>query len=199
MRDLQEGQTQARPGRCATHPAAGAVGECDVCGRPLCVSCAVPVRGVMVGRECLSTVLEDAPDQEGIPSPVRSLGGRLALAGFALVVAVSALPWSRFGDNSRFFGAWTAHWSLIAALAGVMGLAFSLTVRRRPLDPRIEAAVYACLGVVVAVAAVIQHRRPPILSEATFWPWVAVLGGVLAVLGSIRRMTAVLEARRSNS
>jgi len=150
----------------------------------------------MVGRECLSTVLEDAPPQERIPSPVRPLGGRLALAGFAVVVAVSALPWSRFGDTSRYFGAWAPHWSLVAALAGVIGLAFSLYVRRRPLDPRVEAAVYAFLGVVIAVAAVIQHRRPPILSEATFWPWVAVLGASLAVLGAIRKIKAVLESRR---
>lgn len=153
----------------------------------------------MVGRECLSTILEDAPPQEGIPSPVRPVGGRLALAGFAVVVAVSALPWSRFGDSSRYFGAWTPHWSVIAALAGVIGLTFSLFVRRRPLDPRVEAAVYAFLGVVIVVAAVIQHRRPPILSEATFWPWVAVLGGSLAVLGGVRKIKAVLEARRANS
>jgi hypothetical protein len=196
MRDLQEGQTQARPGRCATHPAAGAVGECDVCGQPLCVSCAVPVRGVMVGRECLSTVLQDAPPQEAVASPVRPVGGLLALTGFALVVAVSALPWSRFGDSSNYFGAWTPHWSLIAPVAGVIGLTFSWFVRRRPLDPRVEAAVYAFLGVVIVVAAVIQHRRPPILSEATFWPLVAVLGGTLAVLGGARKFKAVLEARR---
>jgi drug/metabolite transporter (DMT)-like permease len=132
----------------------------------------------------------------GIPSPVRPVGGRLALAGFAVVVVVSVLPWSRFGDSSRYFGAWTPHWSVIAALAGVIGLAFSLFVRRRPLDPRVEAAVYAFLGTVIVVAAVIQHRRPPILSEATFWPWVAVLGGSLAVLGAIRKTKAVLETRR---
>ena len=31
--------------RCATHPSRNTVGICDVCGRPLCVECAVPVRG----------------------------------------------------------------------------------------------------------------------------------------------------------
>jgi hypothetical protein len=169
-----------------------------VCGRPLCVSCAVPVRGSIVGRECLSTVLEDAPGPERIPSPVRRLGGRLAMAGFGLVVLVSLLPWSRFGDSSRYLGAWTPHWSLIAAMAGLAGFAFSVIIMYRPLDPRLEAAVFACLGSLIAAAAVIQHRHPPILSEATFWPWVAFLGGTLAVLGAIRKAKAVLEARRSS-
>jgi hypothetical protein len=153
---------------------------------------------VIVGRECLAAILEDAPPAERIPSPVRPVGGRLALIGFALVVMVSVLPWSRFGDSSRYFGAWILGWSLIAASSGVIGLAFALIVARRPLDPRIEAAVYGFLGLLIVIAAVIHNRRPPILSEATFWPWLAVVGGALVVLGSIRRTTAVLEARRSD-
>jgi len=121
----------------------------------------------------------------------------VALVGFALAAVVTLLPWSRFGDSSRYLGAWTLHWSLIAALAGVGGLAFAVFVRYRPLDPRIEAAAYGLLGLVVSVAAAIQHRHPPILSEATYWPWVAVLGGMLAILGAVLRTTAVLEARRA--
>jgi drug/metabolite transporter (DMT)-like permease len=104
------------------------------------------------------------------------------------VVVTSLLPWSRFGDNSRYLGAWTLHWSLIAALAGVLGFAFAVFVRYRPLDPRAEAAAYGLLGLLIVIAAAIQHRHPPILSEATFWPWVAVLGGALAVLGGVLRM-----------
>jgi hypothetical protein len=199
VRELQESQAQVRPGRCATHPAAASVGSCDACGRSLCVACAIPVRGALVGRECLGAVLADAPPGEGLPSPPRPRGGRLALIGFGLVVVTSLLPWSRFGDNSRYLGAWTLHWSLIAALAGVLGFAFAVFVRYRPLDPRAEAAAYGLLGLLIVIAAAIQHRHPPILSEATFWPWVAVLGGALAVLGGVLRMGAVLEARRANS
>ncbi len=170
---------------------------CDVCARPLCVACAIPVRGAIVGRECLPAVLEDAPPAERVPNPIRPRGGKVALVGFALAAVVTLLPWSRFGDSSRYLGAWTLHWSLIAALAGVGGLAFAVFVRYRPLDPRIEAAAYGLLGLVVSVAAAIQHRHPPILSEATYWPWVAVLGGMLAILGAVLRTTAVLEARRA--
>jgi hypothetical protein len=199
VRDLQEGHIQARPGRCATHPAATSVGVCDVCGRSLCVACAVPVRGTIVGRECLASVLEDAPPTDDVPSPIRPRGGKLALAGFGLAVAVSLLPWSRFGDSSRYLGAWTPHWSLIAAIAAVCGLAFAVFVTYRPRDPRIEATVYGLLGLLIAVAAFIQHRHPPILSEATYWPWVAVLGGILAVAGAVLKTTAVLEVGRANS
>lgn len=199
MRDLQESQTQARPGRCATHPNAASVGVCDVCGRSLCVACAVPIRGAIVGRECVSAVLTDPPPAERVPSPVRPRGAKIALIGFALVVIVSLLPWSRFGDSSRYLGAWTPHWSLVAALAGVVGFVFALLVSYRPLDPRLEAAVYGALGALVGIAALTQHRHPPILSEATYWPWVAALGGALAVVGAILRTMAVLEARRANS
>ena len=170
-----------------------------MCGRSLCVACAVPVRGTMVGRECLAAVLHDVPIPDRVPSPIRPRGGALALAGFALVVVVSLLPWSRFGDSSRYLGAWTPHWSMIAALAGVVGFGFALVVRYRPQDPRLEAGVYGALGLLVAVAAALQHRHPPILSEATYWPWVAILGGLLALLGATLKMAAILAASRSNS
>jgi hypothetical protein len=150
----------------------------------------------MVGRECLAAVLEDAPPPERVPSPIRPRGGNVALVGFGLAAVVTVLPWSRFGDSSRYLGAWTLHWSLIAAIAGVAGFAFAVFVRYRPLDPRLEVAAYGLLGLVVVVAAATQHRHPPILSEATFWPWVAVLGGMLGILGAVLKATAVLEARR---
>jgi hypothetical protein len=197
VRELKEGQTQARPGRCATHPGAASVGSCDVCGRSLCVACATPVRGAIVGRECLAAVLEDAPPADPVLNPIQPRGGKLALIGFAVVVLSSLFPWSRFGDSSRYLGAWTPHWSLIAALAGVLGLALAVFVLKRPLDPRLEAAPYGILGLLIVVAAAIQHRHPPILSEATHWPWVAVLGGTMAVLGSVLKVTAVLQARRA--
>jgi len=56
--------------------------------------------------------------------------------------------------------------------------------------------VYGVLGPLIAVAAFIQHRHPPILSEATYWPWVAVLGGILAVVGAVLKTIAVLEVGR---
>ena len=196
MREPQEGQTQARPGRCSLHPAATSVGACDVCGRPLCLACAVPVRGALVGRECLGAVLEDVPPVEPFPSPIRPRGGRVALVGFGLVVLTSLLPWSRFGDSSRYLGAWTFDVSLIAAVAGVVGLAIALLALYRPVDSRVEAGAFVLLGLSVVVSAAFQYRNPPILSEATHWPLVAALGGTLAIVAGLVRMKAVLAARR---
>jgi hypothetical protein len=186
-----------RPGRCAVHPAAPAVGACEVCGRELCLTCAVPVRGTLVGPECLSSVVEEARAEEPVPVPAIRAGDRLALAGFVVVVVVSAFPWYRFGEGPRLFGAWGLHWSLVAAVAGVGGVVIAVAARRRPFDPRLEAALYALLGLVVAGASVLQHQRPPVLSEATSWPWVAAAGGGAAVVGAGRKAAALSRARRS--
>ena len=48
--------------RCATHPGRPMAASCERCGRALCIGCAVPVRGVAYGPECLGEILgEDAP------------------------------------------------------------------------------------------------------------------------------------------
>src|SRR6476661_9740002 len=75
----------AKKGRCSIHSGEDSVAACDVCGRAVCIACAIPVRGSVVGQECLSEVLEDpppAPDPPGPPPRARAI----ALAGFILVV-----------------------------------------------------------------------------------------------------------------
>jgi hypothetical protein len=191
-----EGQTSARPGRCANHPAVARVGVCDVCARPLCLACAVPVRGRVIGPECLSTVLVDDPPLIHVPGPIPPGGERLAFAGFAIVLVVSVLPWSRFGASSRFFGAWTLHWSLVAGLAALLGVLLIGFDRYRPIDPRIGTAALLLLGVVSGVAAFLYHRHPPLLSESTDWPLVAIAGAGLAVLGALIRLFALVKAGR---
>jgi hypothetical protein len=184
----------ARAGRCANHPDVPRVADCDVCGRPLCLACAVPVRGQVVGPECIATLVHDAPSHPPDPPPRR--GDGLALAGFALVLAVSVLPWSRFGDSSRLLGAWSVHWSLLSAVAAVAGLLVTLRVRRRPVEPILVATCYITLGALVVVGAMFQHHHPPLLSEATLWPWVAALGGIAAVAGGTLRAGAVASLHR---
>jgi len=117
--------------------------------------------------------------------------------GFALVVVLSAFPWSRFGDSSRYFGAWSLHWSLLAAVAGFGGLAAALIGRYRSIDPRVETAAFAFFAVVVALAAVLHYRRPPLLSDATIWPLLAVAAAALAAAGAAVKLFALLSIRRS--
>src|SRR5439155_12398399 len=108
---MAEERVAARPGRCAYHPGVAQAATCDLCGRPLCLACAVPVRGAPVGPECLPKVLDDAQPGPPPTAPVLPRSDVLAIGGFALVLVMSILPWSRFGDQSRLFGAWTPHWS----------------------------------------------------------------------------------------
>src|SRR5437660_4956906 len=158
--DTTEAPTAARPGRCANHPAVAGIGACELCGRWLCVACAVPVRGRVIGPECLASVVEDAPPLPAIPSVPLRRGDGLAIAGFALVTALSIFPWSRFGESSNLWGAWRLAWSLPAVLAGALGLMFALAVWRRPIDQIVETVVYAALALVVAVTALLHHHHP---------------------------------------
>ena len=140
----------ARPGRCANHPSVAMVGTCERCGRSVCSACAIPVRGTLIGPECLGAILDEAPSVTPPSLAVPATGDRVAVAGFALVVLISMFPWSRFGDSSRYLGAWTLHWSLAASLAGVAGLVFALFAWRRPPPPLLVVAVEGTLGFIVA-------------------------------------------------
>ncbi len=167
-----------------------------MCGRAMCIACAVLVRGSLVGSECLSAILEDAPAPDSQPGPVRSRGDWLALAGFGSVVVLSVFPWSRF-NHSGFFDAWRVQWSLAAVVAAVVGLATTLGARRVHVDPRLVALILAVLALVMGGAAFLAHRRPPPLAEASSATWLAVIGAVLALIGAARKAIAGLRTRRS--
>ena len=185
-----------RPGRCANHPATASVAACELCGRALCIGCAVPVRGRVIGPECLGSVLENAPPPSPPPLAVERRGDWLAIAGFGLVTVLSIFPWSRFGDSSHLFGAWSLHWSLVATVAAVVGLGFGLFVRRRPTDALTEACVYGGLGLIVAGAALLHHHHPPPLAAGSDVPWLAVAGGALALVGAGWKATSRVKGLR---
>ena len=188
--------TTTRTSRCANHPGEAGIAACELCGRWLCVACAVPVRGRVIGPECLASVVEDAPPLPAIPSVPLRRGDGLAIAGFALVTALSIFPWSRFGESSNLWGAWRLAWSLPAVLAGVLGLMFALAVWQRPIDQIVETVVYAALALVVAVTALLHHHHPPPLTVGSAVPWLAVLGAILALAGALVKGTALLRAGR---
>jgi len=189
--------SSVRAGRCASHPGAPSIGPCDLCGRSLCVTCAVPVRGALIGPECLSTVLDEVPgDPTPLPLEPRR-GDRVAIAGFALVAVLSIFPWSRFGDASRFLGAWSPHWSLVASSAGLLGLALAAWFHRRPIDPMLEAIAYAALAILVVVASLRHYEHPPPLSVGSPVPVLAALAGGLALIGAGLKAAGIVEARRS--
>lgn len=192
MRETEEGteRSAARPGRCSSHPTLPSIATCDVCERSLCLACALPVRGRVVGPECLSALVEDVPPRAA-PVPSRPKGDLLIVTGFALVLVLSIWPWARVGAASGYGEAWTVHWSLLAVGAAALGLVAFLAMRRRAVDPRVVTAVVVLFSAAVAVGAVLHAAHPPTLSRANV-PWVlAVAGAAVAFVGAVWRALAL--------
>lgn len=183
--------------RCANHPSRLTVGTCELCGRPLCVECAVPVRGRVLGTECLSEVLgEDTPTS--IPprtwrrnrSPIdRAIGAFLAVA-----VLVTLLPWTRFGTGSGFAGAWAIdrRWSMLAAFGAVLTLVAWLGPGRRPAVARAAATLG---GAVIAVGSLLAALNPPPFTKPALAPWIGLVAGVTVMGASIRARVSSTASR----
>jgi hypothetical protein len=165
--------------RCETHPGSPSVARCARCGRTLCIACAVPVRGAVLGPECLP------PDvaAEALQEPARRapMPRWWAVTGAALIVLVgtTVLPWTRFGLASGWFGAWglPPRWSLLAAIAGA--LALTIWVSRR-YPGRAASGVVVLLSVAAGAGAELAILNPPPFTKATLAPWVAVASAAIA-------------------
>jgi hypothetical protein len=155
----------------------------------------VPIRGAVYGPECIPEVLEDVPGPIEPPAVVLPRGDLLAMLGFGAIVALSVLPWSRFGDASGALQAWVGHWSLVAVAAGLVGLAASAAFLRRPKDPRLEILVYLVLAGVAATAAYLHHGHPPPLSSPTGTPLFAMAAAALVAVAAALKWAAMLRAR----
>jgi hypothetical protein len=174
--------------RCETHPGAPSVARCDRCDRALCVSCAVPVRGRILGPECLAEALgPDAPVRPLPPALERPGMGLVGIA-FAAAVLVTLLPWTRFGHASGPLDAWRwARWSLVAAIAAAVGLLLWAVQWWRPRIVDHAAAVgLGCLGGIVAAAGVLAALFPPSLTKGTLVPWLEAFAGLAAAAAAIR-------------
>ena len=167
-------------GRCETHPGAPAVAACDGCGRALCIVCAVPVRGRVLGHECLPADAKSPNGDEPLRPP-RPGASRIVLgSGFGVALLATALRWTRFGEAARPFGAWAwdPRWSMLAAAAALAGSAIWVVGRRR--GGRTWSVLLAGLGAAVAVGSLLSILNPPPFTKAAVWPWVSLAGGILA-------------------
>lgn len=129
------------------------------------------------------------------PEPKVAAANVLTMAGFGLVLVLSVLPWSRFGDASGLFEAWTVHWSLLAASAGTVGFVAAVGFWRWPRDPRVEVAVCLPLAALVIVGAGLHRLHPPSLSSASAVPLLAVGAGLVAVAGAGFEAAGMLRTR----
>lgn len=187
MSDVREVR---RPTRCNHHLTVPAVTTCDACGEDLCIGCAVPVRGRVLGPGCLADELhEDAP-----APPVRRDLGRAVVDGAILAALLgTTLPWSGFGLGSGPMGAWglDPRWSLIAAWVAAATSASLVAARRlghRP-TPAVDRLASVGAGVVAAAAALALLLPPPFTSRSV-GPWWTCAAAAAAVLAESRRRGA---------
>jgi hypothetical protein len=167
------------------HPSRAAVARCSVCEEPVCLACAVPVRGRAIGPECLATELGDpalvVPPE---PAPPRT-GSFAALVGATLSVVATFGPWTRTGAGDRLLGAWvpSVRWSTVAAAAAVVLLAAAWWFRAN--GTRTSATLVVVAGGVVAAASVLAIALPPTFQAASWGPWLGAVGGSIAVVGTL--------------
>ena len=149
----------------------------------MCIACAVPVRGGVVGPECLGRVLgPDVPDdpelQPGRPRrlPLPAVGG-----GFLAAFLASAIPWTNAVTSSHvrgLFGSFQlspASWALLTAIASAAGLLGWVALALRPglVRPSVL-VVMAALGAAGAVGALLFVTFPPFATHPWLGPWVAL-------------------------
>ncbi|MGH2680893.1 MAG: B-box zinc finger protein [Actinomycetota bacterium] len=179
--------------RCAHHPGRAAVARCSVCDEPICLACAVPVRGRVLGPGCLATELGD-PALVATPNPAPAPAGSWgAVAGAVLAVAATVAPWTRTGAGDRLFGAWvpSLRWSMLAAVAAVALLPAAWWLRAR--GSRNASLLLMIVGTAVAVGSALAIAFPPTFQAAAWGPWLALAGGAIATIGAIAN--AVIERR----
>jgi hypothetical protein len=183
--------------RCDLHPASLSVARCDGCGRPLCLACAVPVRGRVLGVECLEEALGPGLPTDVLPTTERwTLPWAIVGLAFAVAASATVLPWTRFGEGSHPFGAWgrTAQWSVVAGIAAALGLAVWLTMRGLRIRPHPPwAMVESVLGAVVTVGATLATLRPPPFTRPWLGPWVALPAGIVACAAALATMVRARE------
>jgi lysylphosphatidylglycerol synthetase-like protein (DUF2156 family) len=150
----------------------------------MCLPCATPVRGSAYGVECLASVL--GPDVAAAAAPpARAPDARprgVARIAFAVAVAATILPWSRFGPGSEAFGAWSraGRWSVAAAVAAVLGLVVTFAQRSNRLRAPGWDVAAALLGAGVAVGSMLAVVYPAAFSRPWLGPWIASAAGAIA-------------------
>jgi hypothetical protein len=176
--------------RCTVHTDRPSVARCDSCGRPACLSCAVPFRGRILCQECASRELGAPPPAEPIlPRPSRRLDVVVAVV-LAIGVVGTVAPWHRAGPLTGMLSAWRPGpqpWPLLASLTLVaalppVGVLLLSASRARPAT-----MAFTVLAGVSAAAAGVALAAAPDYTSPTAAPFVVLASAALAaVLGVVR-------------
>jgi hypothetical protein len=141
-----------------------------------------------LGPECLEAAIGPDPSLPEIPQRDPGRRARIATAvAFAVAVIATSLPWSRFGAGSDAFGAWsdTLAWSMVAAVAAVVGVGISLAGVFTRRAPAVRDLLAALAGLTVAAACVLALLRPRPFTSPWLGPWVALGAGFAATIAAI--------------
>jgi hypothetical protein len=165
--------------RCEEHPGSPSVARCARCGRTLCIACAVPVRGTVLGPECRPPEVAAEARADGVRRTPMPVWWRATGAALVILVGATAFPWTRFGTASGWFGAWGTplRWSTVTAVASLLAL-LAWLVRRRPGGWAGWAV--AMLSAAAVLGAELAVLNPPPFTRASPAPLVALVAGVAA-------------------
>jgi hypothetical protein len=191
-----DGREAAAHERCIHHPSRTAVARCGACDEPVCLACAVPVRGRVLGPECLASELGD-PAITTPPEPDRAVAGTwVAFAGAILALLSTVGPWTRTGAGDRLLGAWvpSVRWSMVAAVAATALLPAAWWFRSHPA--RTGAVLVILGGTAIASASALAIAFPPTFQAASWGPWVAAIGGAIALAGAVANILAEPRPRQ---
>jgi hypothetical protein len=133
----------------------------------MCLWCAVPVRGVAYGPECLGHVLGEEPPEE-----------------------------PEHPEGSGALGAWSLspRWAIVPAIGSVVGVVLAaVRIRRAGPHRHLDIALGALAGA-VAIGAVLEWFRPPFPSRPSIVPWIAATAAAFALVVAVR---CVFEERRA--
>ena len=181
--------------RCDLHPGSASVAMCDGCGRPLCISCAVPVRGEVFGSECLPPDLDPAGtalDQSAPPLRWPVVGGGIC---WVVAVVASVFPWTKFGSGTNAFGAWAwdERGSMLAAPAAIAGLVVWWLGRRRgPIAWWIWGQIV--FGLEAAAGSLLSFWNPPPFTKPAAAPLVSALAAASAAAIALVTRTRATRA-----
>jgi hypothetical protein len=115
------------------------------------------------------------------------------MVGAILALAATIGQWTRTGAGDRVFGAWVPNprWSTAAAVAAVGLVAAAWRFRTHGTAAGAKLVLLASVCVVSGSALAIAF--PPTFQAASWGPWVAATGGMIALVGAI---TNLLRERR---
>jgi hypothetical protein len=179
---------------CGIHPDRQAVEQCAECGRPACLTCAVPVRGRVLCVECARRVLGEAVRG---PTQARGRGSRIPEAAAAILLGAALLatllPWHRFGALTGMLSVWwlpSDPWPFLSGLLILIAAVAAglVLLRRWPTVLRYSALAYPAVAAGAAGAVAVALVRAPDFTSNTPAPYVALIGSAGAALVGAARL-----------